>query len=108
MAITLADYKVSDIDVEFCKQYLRIDWDEDDIEINLYLESAKAYMLEHTEKTMDELDQIGFATICLLKLVSDFYHNKMSHNHVSYGMDNVLSLLLLKIRTYNLGTVQIP
>lgn len=105
MAVTLTDYKVSDIDVDFCKQYLRIDWDDDDLELNLYLESAKAFLLDHTEKTIDELDEITFATICLLKLVSDFYHNKMSQNASSYGVDEFLGKMLLKIRTYNLGDI---
>lgn len=107
MSVTLKNYKFSDLDVDFCKQYLKIDWDDDDIEINLYLESAKSFVMQHSEKTEEELDEITFSTICVMKLVSDFYHNRMSHNSVSYGVDNFLKEMLLKIRTYNLGGLNV-
>ena len=104
MAVDMISCNVSDIDVAFVKQFLRIDWDEDDIELNLMLEAAKAFLLEHTEKTIEELDKIKYATICVLKLTSDFYHNKLATNNgKNYVPDTTMEMLMTKIRTYNLG-----
>lgn len=104
MAVDMMNCNVSDIDVNFVKQFLRIDWDEDDIELNLMLEAAKAFLLEHTEKTIEELDKIKYATICVLKLTSDFYHNKLATNNgKNYIPDTTMEMLMTKIRTYNLG-----
>ena len=104
MAVDLNNYKVSDIDVDFIKQFLRIDWDEDDIELNLLLEAAKGFLLDHTEKTAEELDEIKFATICVLKLTSDFYHNKLATNNgKNYVPDSTMEMLMTKIRTFNVG-----
>lgn len=104
MAVDMMNCNVSDIDVDFVKQFLRIDWDEDDIELNLMLEAAKAFLLEHTEKTIEELDKIKYATICVLKLTSDFYHNKLATNNgKNYVPDTTMEMLMTKIRTYNLG-----
>lgn len=98
--------KVSDIDVPFVKEYLRIDWDEDDIELNLELEAAKSFLLDHTNKSLEELDNIQFATICLLKLTSDFYHNKLATNNgKNYVADTTMKMLMTKIRGYELGIV---
>lgn len=103
MAVDLNNNKVSDIDVDFLKQFLRIDWDEDDIELQLFLEAAKAYLYDHTEKTPEELDEIKYATICVLKLVSDFYHNKLATNNgKNYVPDSTMEMLMRKIRTFNL------
>ena len=104
MAVDMINCNVSDIDVAFVKQFLRIDWDEDDIELNLMLEAAKAFLLEHTEKTIEELDKIKYATICVLKVTSDFYHNKLATNNgKNYVPDTTMEMLMTKIRTYNLG-----
>lgn len=103
------NYKVSDIDVPFVKEFLRIDWDEDDIELNLELEAARAFLLDHTDKTPEELDKIKFATICLLKLTSDFYHNKLATNNgKNYVPDSTMKMLMGKIRSYNLGFTDEP
>ncbi len=104
--VDLTNYKVSDIDVPFVKDFLRIDWDEDDIELNLELEAARAFLLDHTDRTPEQLDEIKFATICLLKLTSDFYHNKLATNNgKNYVPDSTMKMLMGKIRSYNLGVV---
>lgn len=104
MAVDMINCKVSDIDVDFVKQFLRIDWEEDDIELNLLLEAAKAFILEHTGKSIEDLDEIKYATICVLKLTSDFYHNKLATNNgKNYVPDTTMNMLMTKIRTYKLG-----
>lgn len=102
MAVTLQNAKFSDIDLDFCKDYLRIDYEDDDVELNLYLISAKAYVCEHSEKSVGELDNIAYAPICVIKLVADMYSNKNATVGNSVKQDLFFEMLMNKIRSYNL------
>lgn len=106
MAITLENTKYTDIDLDFCKHYLRIDFDDIDVEINLYLQIAKSFVEEHSGKTPVELDNIHYSVICVLKLVSDFYNQKTSTvNGTNLRQDPMLEILMKNIRSYNLESV---
>lgn len=93
----------STIDVAFCKSYMRIDEDftEDDELIGLYLQSAKQYILQYTEMTSDQLDELNFVCIVVLKLVSEFHSNKSIYSQNNATVDSVVQSLLSKIRNYN-------
>lgn len=104
MAVTIENTKFSDIDLEFVKQYLRVDFEDDDIELTLYLEAGKTYVLEHSGKTVQQLDNIKYSVICLLKLVHDFYEQKGAVlNGVNLKSDPVLEMMMSKLRDYTLG-----
>lgn len=94
----------STIDINFCKDYLRIDEDftEDDRLIELYLQSAKQYVLEYTERTEEELDELQFVNLIVLKMVSDFYTNKSAYSKDDKQIDPMLQSLLSNIRKYNI------
>lgn len=93
----------STLDLAFCKSYMRIDEDftEDDELIQLYLQSAKQYVLQYTEMTPVELDQLGFVCIVVLKMVSDFHSNKSAYTQGKANIDPMVESLLSKIRNYN-------
>ena len=80
MAVDLLNTKFSDIDLAFVKGYMRIDVDEDDIEINLFLNAAKGHILSRYEKTEAELDSIPEMNIVCLAMVSDFYEKRFLHD----------------------------
>lgn len=94
----------STIDVAFCKSYMRIDEDftEDDQLIELYLQSAKQYILQYTEMTPVQLDKIGFVCIVILKLVSDFHSNKSIYTQGKAQIDPMVESLLAKLRHYTI------
>ena len=68
--------RFSTIDLEFVKEYLYIDFDEDDMLIRLLIHSAKEMILSHTDCTMEELDLSGTASVLMLMVISDLYNNR--------------------------------
>lgn len=105
--MALSDIKFSNVDVDFMKRYLRIDedFDDDDVELQLFLDIAKSWVQEHTDMTDEQLDEINFATILLLKFAADFYNDRTAKYSNKYAIDPVMDMLLSKIRSYNLGSI---
>lgn len=104
--MAILDTKFSTVDVDFVKKYLRIDeeFSDDDLEIQIFIESSKAWILEHTGKTEQDLDEISYSTILLLKYTSDFYIDRTVKSTNKMTIDPVVQMLLDKIRDYNLGS----
>lgn len=113
--VTLENVKFSDIDLTFIKDYLRVDYNDDDIELTLYLMSAKAYIIDHSGKNnlldkdgitqldpLSELDKIGYSPILLLKLVADMYTNKSATVDSNIKEDVIFKMLMNKIRDYTI------
>lgn len=95
-----------DIDLETVKNYLRIDADfeDDDAELEIMIEAAKAFIENHTEKSAEQLNEFKFASILLLKIVSDFYNNRLSViSGMNLKVDPLMEMMLSQIRAYNLG-----
>lgn len=105
--MAISDITFSKLDVDFVKKYLRIDeeYSEDDDEIQLFIDIGRSWIIEHTEMTAEELDQINFSTILLLKYVADFYNDRTMKGNVKFAIDPVIDMLLTKIRSYNLGSI---
>ncbi|MGY3189714.1 head-tail connector protein [Lysinibacillus sp. TE18511] len=78
MAVDLLNTKFSDIDLEFAKSYMHIesDFTEDDIQIQLMINSAKGFVITYSKLTAEELDEMTEMTIPYLKLISDLYHER--------------------------------
>lgn len=105
----ISETTFSNVDVEFMKSYLRIDEDfsDDDNEIQVFLDVSRAWIMEHTEKTEKELDEINFATILLLRFTADFYNDRTARYSNKFSIDPVTDMLLTKIRSYNLGSTPV-
>ena len=65
--------KVSELTIDLVKQYLRIDGNDDDILVNLLLESAKAYASGYMGCAIEDMDQWPDVTIAILAMVADTY-----------------------------------
>lgn len=78
--------KVSEISVDNLKDYLRLDDDSFNTELNVYLDSAKEYVKSYIglpitseneeEETIDRHEDI---TTAIFVLVSDFFENHLYH-----------------------------
>lgn len=71
--------KITEIDLLFLKNYLRVDYNEDDNLINLFFLSAKSYIEKYIGKKFSEMetDQIPYEyTIACLGLISHWYENR--------------------------------
>lgn len=96
------EQKFSTLDLEYCKQYLRIDEDftEDDNYICLCLEAAKSFVMEYSEKEEQELDEIPYTSIILLKIIAEMYINKTMTITSGMKSDSFTQSLLSKLRSY--------
>lgn len=86
--------KFSNISVKDCKKHLNIEEDfiEEDNFISVCLLSAKDYILNYTELTIEELDKVPSINIATLLLVSHFYECRSVVN-----VDNRLNFILKSI-----------
>lgn len=84
---------------EDIKEYLRIDFDDDDNIIDLLIITAKQYIKDTTEKEYNDNDKIY--ELCLKMLVSHWYENRNAIgnnvNEVPYSITNLLTILSYKI-----------
>lgn len=101
MAVDLLNTKFSDIDSAFVKQYMHIEaeFTEDDVTIQLLLDTAKSFILEHSQLTVEELDAAKSVNIIYLKLVSDLYHNRTATS--GKNVDPFFELVFKNLRNYN-------
>lgn len=106
--MTLSSIKFSNVDLYFVKSYLRIDEDftDDDYELQLFIDVAKSWVQEHTGMEAEELDEIGYSTIIVLKYIADFYTDRGIKYSNKFQIDPVTNMLLDQIRTYNLGSAK--
>lgn len=106
MAVDALNVKFSDIDVAFVKDYLHIepDFTEDDVQIQLYIEAAKSYVTQRSAMTIEELDEVKFSTVVYLKLISDFYSNRSATGDGK--IEPIFEWILKDLRNYtnSLGT----
>ncbi|MFJ6030576.1 head-tail connector protein [Bacillus toyonensis] len=94
--------KFSEFDVDFAKQYMRIedDFTEDDFEIQFFIEAAKEFVLTHSQRQVEDLDASNLASALIAKMVSDLYFNRGVTGKDDF--DTVFSNYLKLLRTYNI------
>jgi uncharacterized phage protein (predicted DNA packaging) len=93
--------KFSEVNLDFVKSYLQIDWSEDDNQLEVFIDSAKDYILTIADGTkIDELDNKKVSVIILLKVVSDFYQNRSTTTNVQ--VDPLYTEMIKQIRSYSL------
>lgn len=68
--------KLSEIDLYDCKNFLRIDFDEDDLFIEMALDSAKSYVCHYCKRSAEDLDEIPEVCMAVLVLMGHFYDNR--------------------------------
>lgn len=68
--------KMSELDLYDAKAYLRIDFDLDDLFIELALDSAKSYVCSYCKRPMEDLDNIAEICMAVLVLTAHFYDNR--------------------------------
>lgn len=68
--------KISEINLDIAKEYLRQDDDSDDRIIQLMLDSAKSYVVNFTGATQEQLDEQEDICFAVLLLLAEFYDNR--------------------------------
>lgn len=90
----------SAVDLAFVKEYLYVDFEDDDLLIQLLIESAKENIL--FEVGMDEasqLDRCSIASVLLLQMVSDLYNTRSTlATDVKISQNPLFTLMIKSIR----------
>nr|WP_297936531.1 head-tail connector protein [uncultured Lachnoclostridium sp.] len=71
--------KISEINLEVVQNYLRLPigaGSEDEMELQMYLDAAKHYLVKYTGLTEDKIEENEYYSIPVLMLVAEFYENK--------------------------------
>ena len=82
---------MDDLDVSIVKQYMRIEHDLDDFELELYLKSAKSYVRKYVQE--DYVDDVELI-MPVLMLISHFYENKTPMNVSNAKYDHIFKDIL--------------
>lgn len=92
-----------EIDVNFVKSHLYIEqeWTKDDIQIQLFIDSALSFMEHHSKYTLEELNAIPSSVPYFLNLVSSFYHNRLATQQRKADINATLAQQVKNIRMYN-------
>ena len=66
----------SQLTVDFVKDYLKIDYDDDDNELQLYLVAAQSFVFNQLNVDLEVIDSKPDIIIVTLMLIAHFYENK--------------------------------
>lgn len=101
--------KINDLDLDFVKNYLRVDYDFDDNLIDLMIISAKSFIQSYlNQKFEDYGDELPYEfTIAGLTLISEWYEKRniqsaeASQKELAYSFGGILD----QYRNWNHETV---
>lgn len=99
-----SNIRFSTITIDECKRHMRIeeDFEEDDEDIEMYISSAKALILDNCGMDIKILDELAFYSVNLvLYIVSDLYHHREVTSN-SVKLNPMFKLMMDKVRVFNL------
>lgn len=102
--------KPQDINVKLVKDYMRIDFDDDDNDkmIDLFLTSAKSFTQSYLKKRFEDMEDIpSEINIAVLAITEHWYKNRgvMSEDATQKELPYVFSGILDMHRDYGVGLV---
>ena len=87
-------YKLSQLDLDFVKEYLKVDFSDDDKELELYIQASISYIKNNTKLSVEELDEIPDLTVVAIQLIAHFYDNKSIIIKQGSNIDKMFSSIL--------------
>lgn len=96
----LSNVKITELDLDFVKNYLKVDHDADDALISMMIISAQNYIQTYLNKKFDEFDPLPAEfTIATLSLISQWYEHReiqtasiSSKSELSYVFSGLLDV----------------
>lgn len=98
------EVKANEIDLQFVKNYLRVDFDEDDNLINTMIFAAKSYVQNYLNKRFEDFDELPTEfTVATLSIISHWYENRIiqSEKTANEELKHVFSGMLDYFRNWN-------
>lgn len=87
--------KISDITLSFVKEYLKLEFDDDDLLLGLMMDGTKSHIKKYTGIKLDaDLDEAEDLTLVYLVLVSEMYEVRsysVDKDKVNKLVDNILN-----------------
>ena len=87
-------FKLSQLDLDFVKDYLKIDYEDDDKELGLYIQASITYIKNNTRLSGEEIDEKPDLIIIALQLISHFYENKTATVKQATNIDKMFYSIL--------------
>lgn len=88
--------KISEITLDYVKEYLRIYDSSDDKLIESFMNMAKSYIKNYTGLSYDKIETIDEFSIAYLLLISDYYDNRAgtvaSNTITNISLKNILDM----------------
>lgn len=96
--------KISEINLTYLKQYLRIEIDntDDDTLLSLILEASKSYVENYTGQDFNYLNSKNDITVALLSLCCDLYENR-EYTVGEKNVNKIVKTILNMHKIDNLG-----
>lgn len=82
--------KPSQIDLDMVKQYLRVDFSDDDDVIEMMMLAAKGWVETYTNQKIKDLDDYSEVCMAILMLTAHFYDNRTIPSTSDTTMEFVL------------------
>lgn len=95
--------KLSQLDLAFVKNYLKIDFDDDDNELLLYIRAAQSFLLNQINIDIELIDEKPDIVIAALLIISHFYEHKSilsPGSKFNNNIDFVLEQILIQYREW--------
>lgn len=69
--------KINEVTLDYLKEYLKVDGNEEDTILTSMLEASKNYIKDYTGLSEENLNTIDSLTIAMLTICSDMYENRI-------------------------------
>jgi len=97
--------KITNLDLDFVKNYLRIDHTEDDALLLLMIDSAKNFIQSYLNIKFSEMEEIPDEfTIAALALIAHWYENREIQTNVQGELKYIFSGILDMYRNWNVSS----
>jgi uncharacterized phage protein (predicted DNA packaging) len=98
----IPNVKVTDLDLNTVKQYLRVDHSDDDALISMMITAAQSFIQSYLNKKFDEFEEIPDEfTIACLALISHWYENREIQSTNTKELPYIFSGILDMYRDWN-------
>lgn len=94
----MENFKLSQLNLEFIKDYLKVDYTDDDRELELYIQASLSFIKNNTRLSIEELDEKPDLVVVAMMLISHFYENKSVAVKQGSNVDKMFTSILAQYR----------
>ena len=86
---------MKDLNIEFVKQYLKVDFTDDYLLIDTIIKGAKSYIISYTGLKKDEADKIEELKFAAFLLIEQMYSNRsalVETDKINFALTTILDM----------------